>query len=82
MNLSSVGVISLVVVVVVDALKDQFPKLTGNVTRLVALVVGGVLGYGASVGYLPLAGMDIVTGAVAGAIAAGGISVVNKVGNE
>lgn len=78
--MTSVGVTSLVVVTVVDAVKDFFPQLTANQTRLVALVVGGILGFAASFNFLPLPGMNVVTGAVAGAIAAGGVAVVKKVG--
>lgn len=81
MDLTSVGVTSLVTVAVVDAIKDIFPKLGGSLTRLAALGVGGALGYAANAGWLPLEGLNIVSGAVAGAMAAGGVAISEKVGH-
>lgn len=62
-----------VVVAIVGAVKDLLgPKITGNVTRVLALVVGGVLGY------FHILASDVVTGALGGLVAVGVHTVVSE----
>lgn len=82
MDIGQVGFIGLVVITVVGALKDSFPQMTGNMTRLVALVVGGIIGLLAQVGLLMGVDATFVTGMMAGVAAVGTVTVVDRVRGE
>ena len=71
MDAGQVSVSALIVMTVVGAVKDQWPTITGNQTRLLAVVIGGVLGYLSQAGYIPLPGVDLVEGIISGAAAVG-----------
>lgn len=71
MDASQLSVSALIVMTVVGAVKDQWPTITGNQTRLLAIGVGGLLGYLAQAGYVPLPGVDLVEGIISGAAAVG-----------
>lgn len=80
MDIGEVTFVGLVVITIVGALKDQFPNMTGNMTRLAALVVGGVIGLLAQVGVLPGVDANFVTGIMSGVAAVGTITVADRVG--
>lgn len=80
MNIAEIGIIALIVVVCTDALKEAWPLITGNMTRLIALVLGGILGYLAQVGILPITDTTVITGMVSGVVAVGGHSLFSQVG--
>jgi len=79
MDLGQIGFIGLVVITIVGALKDNFPKMTGNMTRLAALIIGAVIGLIAQFGYLPGIEATVVTGIMAGVAAVGTVTVVDRV---
>lgn len=80
MDIVQVGFIGLVVITVIGAIKDRFPKMTGNTTRLVALVIGGVVGVVAQFGVLPGVEGNIVTGIMAGVAAVATTTIADRVG--
>lgn len=80
MELGSVGAAGLIVIVIVDALREVFPQISGNVTRLVALVIGFLLGGLSQMGALPELQLTLVSGALAGATAVGVSAVARRVG--
>lgn len=82
MDLGNLTFIALVVITIVGALKDQFPTMTGNMTRVAALVVGGVLGLLAQANLLPGVDATIVTGIMAGVAAVGGVTIADRVGSN
>jgi len=79
MDLGQISFIGLVVVTIVGALKDQFPAMKGNTTRVAALVIGGILGALAQGGFLPGVNATIVTGIMAGIAAVGTVTVIDRV---
>lgn len=80
MDLGQVTFIGLVVITVVGALKDRFPaSMTGNTTRLAALIVGGALGLIAQVGFLPGVDANLVTGIMAGVAAVATTTVADRI---
>lgn len=79
MNIGELTFIAVVVVATTGALKDAFPTMTGNATRLVAIVVGGVLGLLAQTGWLPGIDANFVTGALAGVAAIGTVTVADRI---
>jgi hypothetical protein len=80
MDVGQVTFVGLVVITIVGALKDRFPNMTGNTTRLAALVIGGAIGILAQVGFLPGVEATLVSGIMAGVAAVGTITVVDRVG--
>lgn len=80
MDIGQVGFIGLVVITIVGALKDVFPNMTGNLTRLVALVIGAILGAFGQLGLLMGVEVNIVTGIMAGVAAVGTITVADRIG--
>lgn len=87
MDIGNVGFIGLVVITIVGAIKDAVPNkpdgtspMTGNITRVVALVVGGLLGGLAQAGLLMGVEATIVTGIMAGIAAVGTVTVADRVG--
>lgn len=80
MDLGQLTFIALAVVTIVGALKDAFPTMTGNVTRLTALIIGAILGLIAQVHLLPGVDATIVTGAMSGVAAIGGVTLLDRVG--
>lgn len=79
MDIGQVSFIGLVVITIIGAIKDQFPTMKGNTTRLVALVIGGALGLLAQVGFLMGVEATIVTGIMAGVAAVGTVTVVDRI---
>lgn len=75
MDFIDVGVGAMIVTVVVDAIKEQAPNIKANLTRLIALLVGG--GIGALIQYINAnvapSGIELtlVSGILAGAAAVG-----------
>lgn len=82
MDLMQVGFIGLVVIVMVGALKDWVPAITGNTTRLAALVIGGVLGLLAQSGFLPGVDATVVTGIMAGVAAVATTTVADRIASH
>lgn len=82
MDLAQVGIIALVVITITEALKELFPRLTGNLTRLIALFLGAFLGYLAQVGVLPIPDTNLVSGAISGVVAVGGHILASKMGGD
>lgn len=80
MDIGNVTFVGLVVITVVGALKDQFPTMTGNMTRLAALIAGAIIGLLSQVGVLPGVEGNVVTGIMAGVAAVGTITVADRVG--
>lgn len=67
------AIVGSLVIAIVAVLKDLAPKMiTGNSTRLVALLVG------AGLGYFGVAGADIMSGVVAAAGAVGVSTLVDR----
>lgn len=81
MDFTQITFVGLVVVTVVGALKDQFPTMTANTTRLVALCIGLVLGLLGQVGLLVVPGvtLNVVTGIWAAVAAVGVVTVADRV---
>lgn len=79
MDLAQVGFIGLVVITVVGAIKDRFPDMTGNTTRLTALVIGGVVGLIAQLHFLPGVEATLVTGIMAGVAAVATTTIADRV---
>jgi len=82
MDLAELSIIALIVVVCTDALKESFPQIKQNLTRLIALLIGAVLGYLAQVGILPIPDTTVITGLVSGALAVGTHSIASRMGGE
>lgn len=80
MDIGQVTFIGLVVITITGALKDKFPKMSGNTTRLAALVIGGIIGLIAQVGWLPGVDATLVTGIMAGVAAVATVTVADRVG--
>lgn len=80
MDIGQVTFIGLVVITIIGALKDAMPNITGNMTRLAALVIGGIIGLLAQVGLLPGIDSTLVTGIMSGIAAVGTITVADRVG--
>jgi uncharacterized membrane protein YczE len=75
--------IGLVTVAVVDAAKDQWPKIKGKVTVLVAGVAGGLLALLTQVLAEKTTGLpsvSIAVGVAAGLAAAGTVGIAKRVG--
>lgn len=71
--------VGLMIIAVVEAIKDTIEpkyKLTGNQTRLVALVLGGI------VGGFHLFGLTVEMGLAAGITAVGGHTLVSAVATK
>lgn len=81
MDIGQVGFVGLVVITLVGAVKDSFPSMTGNQTRLVALVFGFILGLLGQLNLLPGVGVNIVTGIMAGIAAVGTVTVADRIGS-
>lgn len=79
MDYGQIGFVSLVVIVVTDALKEVFPQVKGNVTRLVALSTGGLIGVLGQSGLIP-SNIDVISGIIAGVTAVAGNTLIAKVG--
>lgn len=80
MDFAQIGITGLIVTTVVGALKEWQPSLSGNQTRLVALVVGGLLGYAGQVGFLPISDLNLLNGIIAGATSVGLVTVADRLG--
>ena len=78
MDLTQVSLVGMMVVVFTDAIKDIFPKIGGNVTRLMALVIGALIGFLAQKGFLPGITIDFVGGIMAGITAVAGHTLVRQ----
>lgn len=77
-SLSSVVVVGLVVVGVVDAVKDLSPKVHGFVTVIVAALVGALWALvDAQLGFVP--DLTVAQGITAGLSAAGVVGIAKKV---
>lgn len=68
------------VITVIGALKEVFPTMTGNITRVAAFVVGAIIGLLAQVGALPGVEATVVTGIMSGIAAVATVSVADRVG--
>lgn len=76
--LSSVVVVGLVVVGVVDAVKDLSPKVHGFVTVIVAALVGALWALvDAQLGFVP--DLTVAQGITAGLVASGAVGIAKKV---
>lgn len=82
MDLGQVSFIGLVVVVAVGALKEKYPTISGNTTRLLAIAIGGVLGLIAQLGFLPGVAATLVSGVFAGIAAVATVTVADRVGGD
>lgn len=82
MDLGQVGFVSLVVIVITDVVKEQLPDIKGNITRLIAIVIGGGLGIMSTTGIIPGLNIDVVGGVLAGVAAVAGNTLVTRVGIE
>jgi zinc transporter ZupT len=80
MDIGNVTFVGLVVITIVGALKDAFPTMTNNMTRVAALVIGGIIGLLAQVGLLAGVDATVVTGIMAGVAAVGTVTVADRVG--
>lgn len=80
MDIANVGFIGVVVIVLVGAIKDAWPTLTGNQTRVVALVIGLILGLLGQVNLLPGVQVDVVTGIMSAVAALATVTVADRVG--
>ena len=81
MDLGQVGFVGVVVVAVVAAIKDWFPQVTGNQTRLIAIGIGLVLGLLGQNSLIPGVEVNIVTGIMAAVAALGTVTVVDRIGH-
>lgn len=79
MDLGELGFVGVIVVAVVGAFKDQFPLMTGNQTRLVALLTGSILGILGQFGLLPGIELNVVTGIMAAMAAVGTMTAIDRV---
>lgn len=79
MDLGQVSFVGLIVITIVGALKDWFPTLTGNQTRLVALGIGLVLGLLGQLNLLMGVEVNVVTGIMAAIAAIGTVTVVDRI---
>jgi hypothetical protein len=79
MDIGNIGLVGTVVVVLVGAIKDSYP-LTGNQTRLAALVIGLILGLLGQVGLLPGVTVDVTTGILSAVAAVATVTVADRVG--
>ena len=75
-NAAFYPIIVAIVVAVVQAFKQQFPKIAGNWTVLLAAVLGGLIGL------IHLAGIDPVTGIALGLSAVGIHTVAQNIGTS
>lgn len=75
----SVLFVAAVTVAVVDALKDQFPQITGKVTVLVAGLVGALLAVLSGHVELGITALSVAQGVLAGLTAAGGVGVAKRI---
>lgn len=82
MDIGNVTFIGLAVITIIGAIKDVAPNLGGNTTRLVALIIGGVIGLIAQIGLLPGVEATLVTGIMAGVAAVGGVTVADRFGTH
>jgi hypothetical protein len=82
MDFSQIGFVGLVVIVCIDALKEQFPGIKGNLTRLIALVIGGAIGLLFQVGILHGVQIDLIGGVFAGVAAVAGNTLIMRAGGE
>ncbi len=80
MNVGEVALASVIIVTIIDAIKDFFPTITGNITRLVAMALGAVLGGLAQAGFLPVPDLNLVTGIMSGLAAVGGHTLLSNMG--
>lgn len=80
MDIGQVTFVGLVVITIIGALKDAFPQITNNMTRLAALLIGGIIGLLAQVGALPGVEGTVVTGIMAGIAAVGTVTVADRIG--
>lgn len=71
MDVSPVVLIGLIVVTIVEVVKEKVPGVSGNVTRLLALILGGLIGALFQFGVFPGMTGSIVMGIVAGVGAVG-----------
>lgn len=77
--LSSVVIVGLIVVGVVDAIKDLAPKVNGFVTVIVAALVGALWALiDAQLGFTP--DLTIAQGISAGLVASGAVGVAKRIG--
>lgn len=77
--LSSVVVVGLIVVGVVDAIKDLAPKVQGFVTVLVAALVGALWAVvDGHLGFVP--DLTLAQGISAGLVASGAVGVAKRIG--
>lgn len=78
-TLSSLAVVGLVVVAVVDAVKSLAPKVHGFVTVLVAALIGAVWALvDAQLGFVP--DLSVAQGISAGLVASGVVGVAKRIG--
>jgi hypothetical protein len=82
MDIGNVGFIGVVVIVAVGALKEKYPAISGNTTRLVALIIGAVIGLISQFGLLPGVSATIVSGVFAGVAAVATVTVADRVGTK
>jgi hypothetical protein len=79
MDLGNVSFIGLVVITLIGVIKESFPAITGNMTRLVALVIGLVLGLLGQFNLLPDVSVNVVTGIMAAIAAVGTMTAIDRI---
>lgn len=82
MDLAQVGIVGMVVLVVIDAIKEQYPLIKGNLTRLIALIIGAIIGYMAQTGIIQNLNIDLVGGVFAGVAAVAGNTLAVRAGGD
>lgn len=79
MDVANVGIVGVMVITIVGAIKDTYPLMTGNQTRLVAVIIGALLGLLGQFNLLIGLDVNVVTGILSAVAAVATVTVADRI---
>ena len=76
MNATNTATTAIMIVGLIEAIKAKLPKVSGIITVVIAIVLGG------AIGFLGLNGENLISGIMAGVIAIGGHQLASAAGGK